>query len=82
MVATARPTETRDERCPAPETGGSRATTMRLDHYLRPAAWRADLDEKEWTMPIATVRGVTMDCADPRPLTRFYQEADRHGAQL
>ncbi|MEU0562936.1 VOC family protein [Dactylosporangium sp. NPDC006015] len=25
-------------------------------------------------MPIATVRGVTMDCADPRALARFYQE--------
>jgi catechol 2,3-dioxygenase-like lactoylglutathione lyase family enzyme len=25
-------------------------------------------------MPIATVRGVTMDCADPRALATFYQE--------
>ncbi|WP_331758835.1 VOC family protein (plasmid) [Nocardia sp. NBC_01377] len=25
-------------------------------------------------MPIATLRGVTLDCADPRALARFYQE--------
>src|SRR6478735_11120296 len=25
-------------------------------------------------MPIATVRGMTMDCADPRALAHFYQE--------
>ncbi|WP_280340289.1 VOC family protein [Nocardia neocaledoniensis] len=25
-------------------------------------------------MPIATVRGVTLDCADPRALARFYQD--------
>ncbi|MFC3961350.1 VOC family protein [Nocardia jiangsuensis] len=28
----------------------------------------------EPTMPIATLRGVTLDCADPRALARFYQE--------
>jgi catechol 2,3-dioxygenase-like lactoylglutathione lyase family enzyme len=32
-----------------------------------------DVDE-EWTMPIATLRGVTLDCADPGALARFYQE--------
>jgi catechol 2,3-dioxygenase-like lactoylglutathione lyase family enzyme len=38
------------------------------------ASARADMDKKEWTMPIATLRGVTLDCADPRALARFYQE--------
>lgn len=32
------------------------------------ASARADMDKKEWTMPIATLRGVTLDCADPRAL--------------
>nr|WP_238427989.1 VOC family protein [Frankia nepalensis] len=40
----------------------------------RVAARPADMDEEEWTMPIATLRGVTLDCADPRALARFYQE--------
>ncbi|WP_460530660.1 VOC family protein [Flindersiella endophytica] len=32
------------------------------------------MNEKESTMPIATLRGVTMDCADPRALAGFYEE--------
>ncbi|MGW5453951.1 VOC family protein [Nocardia sp. NPDC003979] len=29
---------------------------------------------EEYMMPKATLRGVTLDCADPRALARFYQE--------
>ncbi|ROP27593.1 hypothetical protein EDD30_0279 [Couchioplanes caeruleus] len=40
-------TEARDERCPAPKSEWSRATTVRIDHYPRPRRGPADLDEKE-----------------------------------
>jgi catechol 2,3-dioxygenase-like lactoylglutathione lyase family enzyme len=32
------------------------------------------MDERKRMMPTATLRGVTLDCADPKALARFYQE--------